>query len=223
MRSILLAAAATVAATDSAVAQADEDQIWIALTASGPIAKDSPFLAGLDIHDRSFASSGDRDVTILRPGFGYRVSPSLDLWVGYAWITTARDGADLREERFWQQGTYPLGEFLGGQLTGRTRLEQRLRDGDDDVGLRLRQQFRFAYRFTDSSFGLVAWNEIFLGMNETDWGQPEGFDQNRLFAGISLQAQDRVRLEAGYLNQIVNRSARDLNRDNIQLSATISF
>ncbi len=129
----------------------------------------------------------------------------------------------MREERFWQQATYPLGEFIGGQLSGRTRLEQRTRDGSDEVGVRLRQQLRYAYRFEESPFGLVAWNEIFLGLNETPWGQPVGFDQNRLFAGVSFSPANNLRLEAGYLNQFVDGSSADIERDNLQVSATYSF
>jgi hypothetical protein len=223
MRSDILATAAIVALASTAAAHADDDQNWAAVTVTGPVAKGSPVLVWLDLHDRSFASSGDRDITIIRPGIGYRVSPSLDLWVGYAWVTAARDGADLREERLWQQATYPLGDLLGGKVTGRTRLEQRMREGDSDVGLRLRQQLRYAHRFDDSPFGVVAWNEAFFALNDTSWGQVDGFDQNRLFLGLSFEGIQGLRLEGGYLNQIVNGTTSDVERDNLQVSATVVF
>jgi hypothetical protein len=223
MRPRLITAAMTAFFVATPVAYADDDQTWLAVNAAGPIEKGSPLLVWVDMHHRSFSASGEREVTIFRPGLGYRVSPTLDLWVGYAWVTTARDGRDVREERFWQQATYPLGEFIGGQLSGRTRLEQRTRDGSDEVGVRLRQQLRYAYRFEESPFGLVAWNEIFLGLNETTWGQPSGFDQNRLFAGVSFSPANNLRLEAGYLNQFVDGSSADIERDNLQVSATYSF
>lgn len=223
MRPRLILAALTTILVAAPVAHADDDQTWLAVNASGPVAKDSKVLVWLDMHHRSFSSSGERDVTIVRPGMGFRVSPALDVWIGYAWVTIAREGKDVREERFWQQATYPLGEFLGGQLSGRTRLEQRTRDGSDDVGVRLRQQLRYAYRFEDSPFGLVAWNEAFLGLNETRWGQRSGFDQNRLFAGLSFNAASNLRFEAGYLNQFISGSSADIERDNLQMSATYSF
>ena len=219
----LIAALMTTVLVVAPTAHADDDQTWVAVNASGAAAKGSPFLVWLDMHHRSFTSSSERDVTIVRPGLGYRVSPTLDLWVGYAWVTAARDGRDVREERFWQQATYPLGEFLGGQLSGRTRLEQRTRDGNAEVGVRLRQQLRYAYRFQDSPFGVVAWNETFIGLNETQWGQPSGFDQNRLFAGLSFSQASNLRFEAGYLNQFVVGPSNDVKRDNLQMSATYSF
>lgn len=134
----------------------------------------------------------------------------------------------MREERFWQQATYPLDEFPAAKVTGRTRLEP-----GSAMAMTLSATVAAtaapgvsAYRLSVRVGQLernIYWPERVIGLNETDWGQPAGFGQNRLFAGISLQALDRVRLEAGYLNQFVDGASRDIKRDNLQLSATISF
>ncbi len=60
-----------------------------------------------------------------------------------------------------------------------------------------------------SRLRLVAYDEIFIAFNDTDWGAQSGFDQNRLFAGLGWQFQKGINVEAGYLNQFVRRRGRD--------------
>ena len=223
MRQIDLTLCLLLAASSASHALAQDDQTWTSLSASGAVTKDSPVLASLDLHYRSFASSGDRDVSIIRPALGYRVSPSLDLWAGYAWVTLARDGEDVREERFWQQASYALGPAFGGKLTARTRVEQRFRDGQRGTGVRLRQQLRYAYRFDASPIEMIVSDELFLSLNDTDWGQSQGFDQNRLFLGLSFQASSSLKFEGGYVNQIIEGADDDTVRHNWQLSSAIAF
>lgn len=57
---------------------------------------------------------------------------------------------------------------------------------------------------------MVVWNEIFLGLGETDWGQPGGFDQNRLFVGPAFFLSSWARLEPGYLAVYIDRASGDL-------------
>ena len=56
----------------------------------------------------------------------------------------------------------------------------------------------------------MAWDEVFIHLNDTNWGADGGFDQNRLFLGFGWKRDltSRCRVEAGYLNQHVNRSGR---------------
>ena len=50
------------------------------------------------------------------------------------------------------------------------------------------------------------WDEVFIHLNDTNFGARTGFNQNRLFAGIGWDhdPQDRWRSEIGYLYQEVN-------------------
>jgi len=161
-----------------------------------------------DGHARFADDIGRLGVSIIRPGFGYRVSDTTTLWLGYARVT-AHPGENIDEDRIWQQATFPLGEVFGGKLSGRTRLEQRFRDSDNDTGVRLRQFFRWARPFGDSAYSAVVWDEVFLGLNEAEWGQRDGLDQNRAFVGLAWKPDRRLRLEAGYLHNFIKRSGPD--------------
>jgi hypothetical protein len=184
---------------------ADDFQPWYAAVISGPVAKDSKLLVSLDMHVRFREDGSELDSTLFRPSVGWRVGPKLDLWLGYVDVRVRRAGRDLREERLWQQANFPLGDWFGGRVVARTRLEQRFRDGSD-AGWRLRQQVRYSRAFAaDKRWSLIVWDELFVNFDATDFGQRSGFDQNRAFVGAGFQPHPRLRIEAGYMNQRIRR------------------
>lgn len=203
-------------------AVADDTQAWFAVFANGPVSADSKLLVWFDGHARYRNDAEELDTTILRPGVGWRVGKGLDLWVGYARIETQRTGRDLIEDRAWQQASYPVAEWLGGRLTGRTRLEQRFRETGSDTGWRLRQMFRYARPFAaDKRFGLLVSTEIFANFDSTDWGQRSGFDQNRALFGGYFQPSKHLRVEAGYMHQHIRVAGPAPDRRNDNLSLTV--
>ncbi|WP_428153426.1 DUF2490 domain-containing protein [Brevundimonas sp.] len=215
---------ATTLAVMSPRTAAAQDQVWSSVTANGPVATDSRWLVWFDGHARFREGGETLDTTILRPGVGYRVNNRLDVWVGYANVTNRRPGLDVEEHRLWQQATYPIAQVAGGSLTGRTRLEQRFRDGDDDTGLRLRQFVRWSRPLGGVPLSAVVSNETFFALNDTDWGQRGGFDQNRAFVGLAWAVSPKVRIEGGYLNQQIDGGpAPDTSNDNLSLAAFASF
>lgn len=203
-------------------AQAQPDQTWTGAFASGTPIEGSRLLLWLDGHARFRDGSDELDVSIVRPGVGWRVHKGLDVYAGYARVTLHRDGDDLGEDRFWQQAIYTVGKIGDVSVSGRTRLEQRWRETGDDAGWRLRQFVRLGLPIDGSPISLVAWDEAFFGLNTTDWGQRDGYDQNRLFLGAGWHINDRVRLEGGYLNHDIN-GGRDVRRDNIAINLFTTF
>ena len=67
----------------------------------------------------------------------------------------------------------------------------------------------------DSRLRLVAYDEIFFALNDTDWGARAGFDQNRFFVGLAWQFVPGRSVEVGYLNQFVERNGPDNLMNNI--------
>ncbi|NNU16837.1 DUF2490 domain-containing protein [Parvularcula sp. ZS-1/3] len=196
-------------------------QSWTAIAIAGPVKEDSRLLFWFDGHARYRDDASDLGVSILRPALGYRVNQDLDVWAGYARVVSRGEGRpDIEEDRFWQQATFSMPSLLGGGMSGRSRLEQRWRETGDDTGWRFRQFVRWAKRIEGTEFSAVVWDELFINLNDADWGQREGFDQNRLFVGGAWHVNERARIEAGYLNHILDTPFED-EQTNHNLSLTL--
>jgi hypothetical protein len=210
LRFLLVTAVISAMALGASSARAEtrtETQYWTAAFLTARITGEKtadPGLSGwFDLHGRF---GEDRTTAIVRPGLGYRFSGLLSGWAGYAWVPTWIDDAPTsNEHRIWEQGIIQGTEgILRFQI--RPRFEQRFRQGQDDVGLRFRLFVRSNLRITEEvPFDVAIWDEVFLGLNETGWGQVGGFDQNRIFVGPAYTLGP-ARLEAGYLNVVQRRA-----------------
>ena len=161
------------------------------------------------------------DLSLLRPGLGYALTPQWSAHVGYAWIQTYPDSGVRLEHRPWEQLQWRdrIGEWTA---ISRSRLEQRFFEGEDDVGNRFRQMFRGTRPlYGPASPYLAVSDELFFDLDDTSWGQRSGLRQNRAFAGLGvfLDEQRQVALEVGSLNQWLDRSGTD--RMNHVLSVTL--
>ena len=100
---------------------------------------------------------------------------------------------------------------MNGTVSARSRLEQRYRsDEGDDVGYRFRQFIRWS-KALNENWSMVVWDELFFGLNNTDWGQDNGLDQNRLYVGPAYQISEKWRVEFGYLNNYIDLPGNDTN------------
>lgn len=189
----------------------DDSGTWLALFAAGDIqsAHTDRLKWWFDGHARFFDDSDGFGQSIVRPGIGYQLGGSATVWAGYGWIATDPAAVPTFDEhRIWQQITWSseLGESAIGY---RSRLEQRFLETGSDTGWRFRQLMALRRPFEMAPrLSFVAWDEVFLNINDTDWGADSGFDQNRVFVGLGfkLRPASPFRIETGYLNQYVNRS-----------------
>lgn len=207
-------------------------QTWVGLFAHGRIA--GRFVFQGDLHYRVYANATPYAV-LVRPGVGYQIVPGMFVTLGYAWTPSwsaagqaVEDFVD--EHRVWEQWQYEF-PLAGGavRVQLRSRLEQRVRPGvGDDVGLRFRQMARVTVPLgTGGRWLLAAWDELFVGLNDTDWKQRQGLDQNRVFAGVGWWfAPGSARVEAGYFNQHVLRPgnpAGDLSNHGLMVNAYVTW
>jgi len=202
--------------------------LWVMAMMEGSIGgrKQAPsrFRWWLDIQPRFLEGVSGLQQGLFRPGVGYALAESTTAWIGYARVYTASaSGATSNEDRIWQQFLWKsrVGDF---KFQSRTRLEQRFFDTGSDTGWRLRQFVKASWNFPhESRFSLVGYEELFLDLNDTSWGQRSGFAQNRLFLGIGmkLDARGRTKLEIGYLNQYLDGAGP--NRMNHILSINLFF
>lgn len=187
----------------------DDGQAWTQFLAQGPIRGDLVFWAEAQtrLTDATRATQ-----TLLRPAIGVRLGRNTTAHFGYAFVhTDPVSGAATDEHRLWQQLSFPILRTPRGlYVWGRSRIEQRMVEGQRDTGVRLRQFVRaqMPVRRGGKLSGVV-FVEGFYAVNSTDWGARAGVDQVRSFVGLSIPFGKQVNLEPGYLNQTVFRRGPD--------------
>jgi hypothetical protein len=210
-------------AADARAATSEDEQAWINLTATGPISGDIVYFA--EFQPRFGDGLSRVDTLLLRGGVGVKLSPEVTLYQGYAHvITPVEGGRDVNEERSFQQLNLALGKPLGGELSSRTRLEQRWRSDGRDVGWRLREMIRYEHPLanTDNRLSALVYAEGFAALNDTDWGARGGFDQLRSFIGAEVGLSGSSTMEIGYLNQTINQTG-GRTRMNHVASVSLSY
>ncbi len=208
----LVIACVAVTASNTCLAQITNDEgTWLALFSQGDVGE-SQFKWWFDGHARFLDDAGGFNQSIVRPGFGYSLGDRGAVWAGYGWIRTSPlTGAGFDEHRVWQQYTWSK-KHDAITLALRSRLEQRFLDTGDDTGWRFRQLVRLQHALPASRhLSLVGWDEVFIHLNDTDWGAEAGFNQNRVFVGLGWTPSPKSnwRTEVGYLNQTIHRPTAD--------------
>jgi hypothetical protein len=170
--------------------------------------------------------------SLLRLGLNHQFNSRVQLRIGAAWIETFpygdipinSFGKDFTEWRTYQQITIN-DNFNSLSLSHRFMLEQRwigryssaLLDQEDDyqylnrIRYMARVQIPLSKKDKNSFTYLAAYDEIFLG-----FGNQIGeniFDQNRLGIMVGKKFNKNIRMELGYLNQIL-QYAREINSSN---------
>lgn len=205
MRAVFPAIVAILLPAAARAEMQQDEQFWLNLTAMGTISGD--LVAFGEVQPRVGNAASGLDHGILRGAIGWRISPALTVYQGYAYIHTAGMREDLRENRSFQQLNWAIGNPFGGELSSRTRLEQRWRSDGDDVGWRLREFIRYKKPLKPGGNwpNALVYSELFVALNDTDWGASAGFDQIRNFIGLEIPVGGASTVEAGYLNQFINR------------------
>jgi hypothetical protein len=191
-----------------------EEGLWLQAVAQGPVS--GKLVTWLEVQQRYSAST---DITILRPAIGVQLNPRVQLLAGYQYqLNDRQDRPDIREHRLWQQALIRLAGKPGkAVLLSRTRLEQRFIENQGDDTMRVRQFVR-GQVWLDERWSLIAAGEAFIGLEDTSWGQREGLEQTRLFAGAGYAITPRLTLEAGLQDQRLIREGPDRTNRTVNIS-----
>lgn len=202
---------ALVAVTPAQAAPSQDEQFWFLTLAQGSVKDDILYM--LEVQPRFGGDGSNLNQILLRPAVGVKLNDRLSVYQGYAAVRSPRSsGADVTEDRSFQQLNWSMGRVAGGALTSRTRFEQRWLSTGNDTGWRARQMLRYALPLSNKPRRLaaIASVEAFAALNDTDWGARSGFDRVRSFAGLEVPLSGKSTVEFGYLNQYVdNRGRRD--------------
>lgn len=138
---------------------------------------------------------------MVRTAVGYSLSDRATIWAGYTWLPTQLVGKDLvSQQDVWPAFRYVLPTSIG-TVTFRTMVESNFLVGNQ-VRVRPRQMIKLNHPLAfEPRLSLVAWDEFFIRLNDTQYGGQAGFDQNRAFAGLGWAFNKTVRTELGYMNQ----------------------
>lgn len=174
----------------------------------------------------------DWQQSLLRLGVNYQLNNDVQFRLGYAWAETFAYGdipLNAFGKQFTEHRTYQMltiNDKIGKvSLSHRFMLEQRwlgrytsAADTQDDDFLfmnRMRYMIRGQIPVTNNATNPIyaaAYNEILIG-----FGKNVGeniFDQNRIGVLVGKAINNSFRIEAGYLNQIV-QLGREMNNRNI--------
>lgn len=186
----------------------EDSQVWSSILATGTLKPAGErwryWLEGVGRfgNDMSTLSQG-----IIRPAVGYALNDRASVWVGYAHIFTDTPFAktSFDEHRSWQQFLWsqPLG---AATFSSRARLEQRFSDTGPDTASRYRHLVKLVWPVKPlPNVSAVAYDEVFINLDDVDWGPQAGLDQNRAFIGMGYAFSKAVKTELGYLNQYIDR------------------
>jgi hypothetical protein len=207
---VTLCAVACVALAGPARASDSENGAWLSAILTGHVDGDSEenrWRWWLDGQYRFQNSATNATTVLLRPAVGYVVQPGLSLWAGYGWFGSDADGVGrIDENRLWQDLLWRPAVDGPLRVILRTRLEQRWLDTGDDAGWRFRQMLRLELPFAlNGKLAMIGTNEVLIAMNDTDWGERSGLDQNRLFLGLGYSPGPDMSFDFTYFNLYVDR------------------
>lgn len=194
----------------------EDTQLW-APTVLQVVVVPARVRAYFEVQPRLFDDAGRLGLVLYRPALSFQVVEGLTLWGGYAYAERHFPRPYAGEHRGWTQVQLVHGLGEGGppvRLLHRLRLEQRVRRHESELAHRLRWMLRGQAPLAGAEDGPrllgIVWNELFMNLNTVDWGPLSGFDRNRSFFGVGVQAIPQVRVETGYVAEVVHaRGPRD--------------
>jgi len=198
----------------------EDGRYWFALATQGKLPVEN-WSWNIDINQR-FRDEGARaDQFFIRSSVSYHINPKTNVGIGFDHVVNHPAGKEASDEnRLWQQFAYKFDSIYGINFSSRSRLEQRWRENGDDTSYRFRQMIRASMPLSIyPKLTVVAFDELFINLNNTDWNVDRGNDQNRAFLGVSWAFSQSTSVESGYLNQYVN--TRNTDRVNHVLATTL--
>ena len=167
---------------------------------------DAKWLASIAIQARFNSDIETLERLLFRPSITYKLPANIGLSLGYD-AHSIESPRDIIEHRSWQQIAvkHRVKQFT---TFAHSRLEQRYFENIDAVSLRLRLNAGVDVPLHGGFTATLA-NEIFFTLNDAGVGPRDGFEQNRLFAGVKKRLSDHLGVRIGYQMQYIDRPAND--------------
>ena len=186
------AAALAILQPAAALAQESDLEAWVELSAQGQIAPGAQLKVEVEERFREGA-----DEAILGATVDFAVNERVDLGGG----VEIHEIAGYTEVRPFQQVTLGVGD-----LSFRTRIEERFFDNADQISLRLRQRVQYSPTIAPGTRARLSAELLYQLTDRVEAG-PRRIDQWRLGAGIQHRIAPQLDLTGGYLLVIRPRPA----------------
>lgn len=183
------------------VARADDTQAWAAATVNVDLGKG--WRASNEIVLRTSDARGFYEVEN-NTMIGFKPTKQVTLWLGYTHDPNYSHGNfTVMEHRFRQQVNVDNFAKVGPvKFSGRVRLEERWREGQNGTAWRLRPYVKATWPVAaKGKIALVASHESFIDLGRTTFQRVDGEERMRNFVGVSAPLGKRLGIEVGYLNQ----------------------
>jgi hypothetical protein len=199
-----------------------DNRVWTALALQGRIATESPWRWSTDVLFRMRDGASTRDFIAGRVIIGRDLTRRSSAGLGYAYgAGFLNGGGTFDEHRFVQQYVWSAPVTVGA-LSLRSRLEERLIEGNSGVQLRARQQVRLSRDLVATGrLQVVLSEEAFVNANSTSRAA-RGFESNRVFAGVRQMMTARTGVEVGYLNLYARSRSAPSRRSHVLSVAIVA-
>jgi len=174
-----------------ALAHRDDTQVWFGESIVAPL--DATTTIGLDTSQRLRESRIGADQYLARLSIDRKIAKGVEIGVGFTWQGTGR----FNEYRPHQQIILTQGIFAL-----RTRLEERMIDGVDDMVWRLRERLQILAPLDETKrWTAVISGEGFFHLNRTPVAPLTGLVMVRTQIGLRRQLSDKLMLGLVYQRQ----------------------
>ncbi len=175
-----------------------------------------------ELQYRNYNAIGDLEQLLVRTGVGMNLSENNNnVLLGYGYVRSENydpsntEKLVTEEHRVFQQ-------FITKQSFGRFNFQHRYRFEQRFIKHNFRMRLRYFFglqipinrkELIEKTTYFSAYNEVFLNTHHAV------FDRNRLYVGAGYKFNKAVRVEVGYMNQVLS----SFNRDQLNVFAFISI
>jgi hypothetical protein len=173
-----------------------------------------------EVQYRNYNAISDLEQLLIRTGIGYNFNDNnSNFLLGYGYILSknyvpqAEFKTSINEHRVFQQfnSKQSIGKVL---VNHRYRFEQRFIENNFKLRFRYFLGINLILKQIEkNSLYLSVYNEVFLN------SESPIFDRNRLYGGLGLKVNQKLKFELGYMNQLFESN----NRDQINIISFLNF
>jgi hypothetical protein len=197
---LLVTAVLALIASGRAVSAQDnpDAQVWVQFLSLGEMT--GGWRTHIEVQPRFMEDASELGLTLVRTAVGRPIAPRMTVWLGHAWVPRTLGPGARHEQRIWQQLLTTMPAVHGWTPSVRLRIEQRWLEPWDGVSHRVRVLTRAQRTVgTVRRWGVFAYNEAMVTLDQTTRGPSRGYDRNRLSAGVVRRISPAVSTDVGYI------------------------